>query len=374
MNRELTYGLDARYYVDPAVFEAERRGLLASTWQFAAHASELENPGDYVTYEVAGERLFSIRANDGCIHSYYNVCRHRAHELLTGQGCTRVIICPYHAWTYNLTGELRGGPNLEHAQGLDLSSIRLTEVRTEVFLGFVFVNLDPHAEPMDKWYPAARAELEEWVPHHGALRPLEWVDVEEQCNWKVSVENYSECYHCTRNHRTFATGIIKPETYDVQPQGYCLRHTTECQNLDQMMYDIDTGMPHSHEYSSWFLWPAFSFQVYPGNLLNTYHWRPGAVDRVQVWRGWYSPGGADSEPIRRLAAQDRATTVEEDIYLVESVQRGLSSRAYSAGPLVIDARGGVNSEHSIDALQRWVREAIDGEPGGEPRSASANPA
>jgi hypothetical protein len=59
------------------------------------------------------------------------------------------------------------------------------------------------------------------------------------CNWKVSVENYSECYHCSLNHPTFATGVIKPETYDIQPQGYCLRHTTECQNLDRMSYPID---------------------------------------------------------------------------------------------------------------------------------------
>ena len=62
---------------------------------------------------------------------------------------------------------------------------------------------------------------------------------QSKCNWKVSIENYSECYHCSLNHQTFATGVVKPETYDIQPQGYCLRHTTECQNLDAMTYPID---------------------------------------------------------------------------------------------------------------------------------------
>ena len=102
----------------------------------------------------------------------------------------------------------------------------------------------------------------------------------------------------------------------------------------------------------------FSFQVYPGNVLNTYHWRAIAADKVVVWRGWYSIDGADDEAVRRLAVQDRATTVEEDIHLVESVQKGLGSRGYVPGPLVLDPACGVNSEHSVRVLQQWMREAV----------------
>ena len=105
--------------------------------------------------------------------------------------------------------------------------------------------------------------------------------------------------------------------------------------------------------------PVQSDQVYPGNLLNTYHWRPLGVDSVEVWRGWYSVNGEASEVVRQLAAQDRETTVEEDIRLVESVQRGLGSRGYSPGPLVIDPRFGVDSEHSIEVLQSWMRSAVE---------------
>ncbi|MEM1164256.1 MAG: SRPBCC family protein, partial [Pseudomonadota bacterium] len=224
----------------------------------------------------------------------------------------------------------------------------------------IFVHLDPDAVPMDIWFPGARSELEEWVPSWERLKPLEWVEIPENCNWKVSVENYSECYHCAINHPTFSTGVVRPETYDIQPQGYCLRHKTECQSLDQMSYEIDNSKPNAEGYSSWFLWPMFSFQVYPGNLLNTYHWRAIDAHRVVVWRGWYTEEGWDSETIRRLAVQDRATTVEEDIHLVESVQRGLQSRGYRPGPLVVDPSCGVNSEHSVAVLQKWMREAIDG--------------
>ena len=154
---------------------------------------------------------------------------------------------------------------------------------------------------------------------------------------------------------------MKPETYDIQPQGYCLRHTTECQNLEAMTYPIDLASnEHAGEYSSWFLWPMFSFQVYPGNVLNTYHWRPNGPDGVTVWRGWYAADGDDPAIARQLAKQDRETTVEEDIHLVESVQRGLNSAGYRPGPLVVDPSCGVNSEHSIKVLQQWMREAVDG--------------
>lgn len=348
--------LAGHYYTDPAVFVTERQTLLARTWQFAAHASELPMPGDFVTLEIAGESLFCMRTPTGEVKAFYNVCQHRGHQLLQGRGNTGRIVCPYHAWTYETTGRLRGGPNLRVLSGFDPSTVRLAEVCIEDFHSFLFVNLDPAAEPMDSWFPGVREELGEFVPGIDLLRPLEWVEIPEHCNWKVSVENYSECYHCQLNHPTFATGVIRPQTYDIRPQGHCLRHTTECQHLDRMSYPIDlTNNRHAGQYSSWFLWPLFSFQVYPGNLLNTYHWRPVDHAHCVVWRGWYTGNGTPENITRTLAVQDRETTVEEDIRLVESVQRGLNSRGYTPGPLVIDPAGGVRSEHSIAVLQGWMR-------------------
>ncbi len=353
--------LEARYYTDPAVFRAEQDGLFARTWHFAGHVSQLGKPGDYFAFDIAGQGLFCVRGQDGVVRAFYNVCQHRAHELVKGAGNARRIVCPYHAWTYELSGEMVSGPNVRSVPGFDREAICLTGVRVEDFLGFLFVNLDPDAAPMEDWFRGVRSELSAFVPDIEDLKPLEWIETPEACNWKVSVENYSECYHCQLNHPTFANGVINPKTYDIQPQGYCLRHTTECQNLERMTYPVDPeSNAHAGEYSSWFLWPAFSFQVYPGNVLNTYHWRPMDTERVTVWRGWYTANGIESDVIRRLAVQDRETTVEEDIHLVESVQRGLKSRGYSPGPLVLDPRCGVKSEHSVQVLQGWMREAVDG--------------
>ena len=357
----VVHTLDPAYYTSDAIYQQECFGLFMYTWQFAGHVSQAPNPGDYFTFEIAGQQLFCIRNYDNVLLTFYNVCQHRAHELVKGQGhCDQAIVCPYHAWTYRFDGSLLRGPKPEVIPVQARDSICLTSVHTQEFCGFIFVNLDDEAEPMDVWFPEVETQLRDFVPKIDALKPIETISVSEKCNWKVSVENYSECYHCRINHRTFATGVIKPETYDIQPQGYCLRHTTECQNLDQMSYPIDLGANgHAGDYSSWFLWPTFSFQVYPGNVLNTYHWQPTGVEAVRLTRGWFTVGGAESRTIRELAVQDRETTVEEDIHLVESQQRGFRNRGYRPGPLVIDPAGGVNSEHSIQVLQQWMREGCE---------------
>lgn len=352
--------LAASYYTDADYYRQELEALGARTWQFVGHAQQLQKVGDYITAQIAEESIFCIRSSEDKIQAFYNVCQHRAHQLLTGEGNVRYITCPYHSWAYQLNGKFKTAPHIQHVVGFDKDKIRLAEVAVEDFCGFIFVNLDPNARPMEAWFPNAREQLQQYVPNIALLQPLRWVEIPEECNWKVSVENYSECYHCLQNHPTFAKGIIKVGTYDIQPQGFCLRHTTECQNLESMSYPVDlSANAYAGQYSSWFLWPMFSFQVYPGNVLNTYHWRPHGVDKVTVWRGWYSVNGEPSEVLEKLAQQDRETTVAEDITLVESVQRGMNSRGYTPGPLVLNPACGVNSEHSIRHLQQWMRQAVE---------------
>jgi len=345
--------LDPRYYTDPGVFELETERIFYRTWQYAGHVSALARAGDYFTFAIREQQLFTVRGDDGVIRSFYNVCMHRAHELVQGAGNKRAITCPYHAWTYALDGRLRRVPNEDKAVAFDREAICLTEVRTEIVCGFVFVNLDATAEPMATRFPSLERELREYVPDIERLRPVTSMPVAESCNWKVSVENYNECYHCRLNHPTFASGVIDPTRYDVVPEGYCLRHAGYAAPAARMSYDVDPHAgTHATQYAAWFLWPAFSFQVYPGCVLNTYLWRPSGVATTTVYRGWYAVDGEAS------ARQDRETTVAEDLRLVESVQRGLASRGYRPGPLVIDPGLGVNSEHSLHALHRWLLDAL----------------
>lgn len=360
LENEVTFNLHPKYYTDPEVLDLERGNVLARTWQYAGHESQIRNKGDYFAFEIAGQSLFCIRGRNSVIQAFFNVCQHRAHELVRGTGNKRAITCPYHAWTYGLDGRLRNGPNISAVPGFDISNISLTRVRLENFHGFLFVNLDPDAAPMESWFPNAFEEIADYVPNIDQLQPFLVTRIVENCNWKVAIENYSECYHCPFNHKAISTGVFKPESYDIQPQGYCLRHTTESQTPENMSYDVDLkSSRNADKYSSWFLWPMFSFQVFPGNILNTYSWREIDTDYVEVHRGWYSVNGEDSPPIRQLAKLDRETTVEEDIRLVESVQRGMRNRGYRPGPLVVDPAGGLNSEHSIKLLQEWMRAGIE---------------
>ena len=355
------YALDREYYTNHDIFEKEKTAIFANNWIYACHISALQERGSFVSFSICNQELFAIRDKDNKIRVFYNVCAHRAHPLVSGNGKKRSLVCPYHAWTYNLDGTLLRFPNEENVPSIDKSKICLTEVASQDFCGFLLVNLSGTAKDPNELYPHAKQQLRSYVPQIDRLKPMRWVELEEACNWKVSVENYNECYHCSLNHPTFANGVIKPSTYNIMPYGYCLRHTTVSANLESMSYPIDPNdNEHATDYSSWFLWPNISFQVYPGNILNTYHWTPLDVDRVLIRRGWFTIDGEYSEVVDKLAEQDLQTTVAEDIVLVENVQKGLMNDGYKyAGPLVLDPNFGLKSEHSIYSLQKWTRQAID---------------
>ena len=358
MGTPIVHALEAHHYTDPARFAREQACVFARTWQYVGHVSQIERPGDYFCFELHGRSLFCVRNDDGNVGTFYNVCAHRAHRLVEGSGNKRVLVCPYHAWTYRLDGGLRNAPGAERVAGFDRDAICLTTVRNEIVAGFIFVNLDDSAAAFDAWYPGLAGALEEYLPDLSRLRPVYTREVEEQCNWKVSVENYSECYHCRRNHPTFSSGVVDPDSYDIVAEGHMLHHVTQSAAPEALSYKVDPDShPRALDYSSWFLWPTFSFQVYPGNVLNTYQWH--AVDHrsTRVIRQWFARDGVESDTLSRLAEQDLGSTVAEDIRIVESVQRGLESGGYRPGPLVIDPSGGVNSEHSIRTLYAWLEEA-----------------
>ncbi len=349
--------MDPHFYTEREVFEREMEKIFSRSWLFACHESQIPAAGDFHAFMAGDQNLFCIRNAEGKINAFYNVCAHRAHELVSGSGSKKLVTCPYHAWTYDLDGALRRAPGSEHSPGFDASAVCLTGVRTEVFLGFVFVNLDDEAPGMDESYPGVRADLKEFLPTIERLRPIHRIDFTAESNWKVAVENYNECYHCRVVHSSFATGVVKPDTYNVVPNGSSFRHVAE--SAEESNYDYDkSSSPHAGEYSSFYLWPTFSFQIYPGALLNTFCWRPESVDRTPFFREWFSVDGAEDPMVKEVAVQDAETTVAEDLRLVASVQRGLKSKGYRPGPLVINPDQGLNSEHPVAAFQQLVLDAI----------------
>lgn len=352
----LVKGLDARYFIDGAIFDRVKREVYYKTWQLACHRSQVPNAGDYFSFSIFDQDILVVRGHDGELRAMYNVCQHRGHKLVDGSGNKRTFVCPYHAWSYDLDGSLKRAPNSSKVSGFDTSSICIPHVRLEEFLGFVFVNLDAGCTSMDQSYPGLKDAILALCPDVGDRVFAYEHTADEGCNWLIAVENYNECYHCRMAHPQFAKGVIDPNSYQILPfgTGKVLHHASKPTQSDKAWYDVSGA-----DYGSFFLWPATALQFYPGGLVNTYHWRPLAVDDTRVHRGWYGQDGTVDATLQTVIDLDRESTFAEDLVLVKNVQRGLNSLGYSPGPLIIDPDGGIDNELSIATLHKWLREAVD---------------
>ncbi len=140
-----SWSLNAMAYIDPRIVPLEKCAIFDKTWQFAAHIEKLRAPGQYITIDVCGQSIVVLRDSKNVLRAFFNVCKHRGHELLRGEGLKKLIVCPYHAWSYTLEGKLKTARLAEDVENLNPDEICLTEVRVEEFCSLVFVNLDPSA-------------------------------------------------------------------------------------------------------------------------------------------------------------------------------------------------------------------------------------
>ena len=140
---EESFTLPSHMYTDPQVFEAEKEKIFYKTWQYIGHTSFFEKPGDYISEIICDQNIFVILGEDKKLRAFYNVCQHRAHELLpAGVGnVERGIVCPYHAWTYEKSGNLKGAPRADKRSNFSKKDYKLKSVRLEVFLDAVLLIL-----------------------------------------------------------------------------------------------------------------------------------------------------------------------------------------------------------------------------------------
>ena len=187
-------------FSDPSVHALEVDRLFRRSWQCIGREVEVAQPGSFRTVEVGGSGVLVVRDEAGQLRAFHNVCRHRGTRLVEppdGQGLKR-LLCPYHAWTYSLDGRLLGTPHMAEAKEFDRAHYGLYPVRLATWRGFVFVNLDPRAAPLEKTLGgliprAAPYPLE-------SLRRAHRVVYEIAANWKLVVQNANECYHCPGVH------------------------------------------------------------------------------------------------------------------------------------------------------------------------------
>lgn len=353
--------LHPKYYTRRAIFEEEVEKIFFRSWLYGCHVSQVSRPGDYITLTLLNQSLIIMRGVDGVLRGFYNVCPHRAHELIEDEcGNKKVIVCPYHAWSYETDGKLRSARGTEQIEGFDKSAVCVSQFQVEVFCGFVFLNLDSNAAPMAEVYPGVEAGIRKLAPDIGERVYTHHHEKHLNANWKVAVENYNECYHCPGVHATFSQGVVDPKSYRIAPGTNCLLHTARSQARGKQAYDIDESDENATKYGSFYLWPTFSVQIYPGRVVNTYHWFPLDVSNTVVHRSWFFDGAEATPEQWEIIEMDRTTTFAEDLSIIDSVQRGLNSRGYRPGPLVLDPSGVATtlSENTAYELKKLVLEAL----------------
>lgn len=180
-------------YTSAEFLDRELADVFGREWVCVGRASALGRPGDYLTYALAGQPVMIVRGHDGALNAMLNVCRHRMSTLLEGTGHVQSIVCPYHAWTYNLDGSLRGAPYMTRTTGFRKEDYKLQSIRCEEWLGWIYVSMDPDAVPVAvRLQPLksmiAQYHMEDYVE---CFRETHVWDT----NWKVLAENFMESYH-----------------------------------------------------------------------------------------------------------------------------------------------------------------------------------
>ncbi|MCI5096194.1 MAG: ring-hydroxylating oxygenase subunit alpha [Rhodobacteraceae bacterium] len=347
--------LKADAYVQREWFAADQSEIIAKTWQWVCHVEKLRNPGSYVTIEIAGQPIAVVRDREGDLRAFYNVCKHRAHELLKGEGETTRIMCPYHAWVYKLDGQLVRAPETEHLEDFSTGDICLDQVQVEEFAGFIYVNLDPTAAPLREVSGDLETEIRHWAPDIEQLTFGHRLTYDIKSNWKNVVDNFLECYHCPTAHKDFCD-LVDMDTYKVTTYGIYSSHMAEAGKGANTAYDVSNATVRTH--AVWWLWPTTCLMRYPGRssmiVLNII---PVGPDRTLETYDFFletpEPDEMELEAIRYLDE----VLQREDIDIVESVQRGMNTPAFTQGRIVNDPTGSGKSEHAVHHFHGLVLDA-----------------
>ena len=343
-----TKTLPQRYFVSAEIFRQEQEQIFSTQWLLVGHQSQIADAGDYFLvsappssdYGAPGESLIITRDKSGAIHGFYNVCRHRGTRLKEDAcGHASAIQCPYHAWTYGLDGRLIGAPHMDEVPGFDKADYSLRAVNLALWEGFIFINLDENAMPLEEWFAPLHGKFSHWnIP---TLQPAKRIEYDVRANWKLMFENYSECYHCPGVHPQlqkvspydsaendlregpFLGGFMKinPGKSLTMSGNACAAFVGKIENLQQVFY-----------YS---IFPNMLLSLHPEYVMLHQLW-PQSPERTLIVCDWlFHPdaaraGQAVYNPDDAIEFWDM--TNKQDWRVCELSQQGIASRAYVPGP------------------------------------------
>ncbi|MFO1171944.1 MAG: aromatic ring-hydroxylating dioxygenase subunit alpha [Hyphomicrobiaceae bacterium] len=355
-NAETSFTLPAHYYFDEAIYKRELEAIFFSNWNYAGHVSQLAEPGSYVTTQVGNQNILVIRGQDTELRAFHNVCSHRAHELLKGCGKAKLITCPYHAWTYHTDGKLRSAVGQKKVANFEAKEFALKPVRVEVLAGFVYVNLDPDAASLKSQSEGLEGELRKFCPEIEDLKLAKRISYTLKANWKNVVDNYLECYHCTPAHPAFVD-LVDIKNYRTITHKIYSSHISPPGRADNTAYCLIPGQEGN--FAGFWVWPNMTFNSFPGcPNIGILHIMPTGPETTLEHFDFFFGEDVPEATIRDAIDYLDKTLQPEDIGLVESVQRGLHSKAYTQGRFIVDKERTFISEHGLHHFHSLVLDAL----------------
>lgn len=342
-----TYHAGARtmpreYYTADAILREERERVFAASWICVGRDADIPNPGDYVLAEVAGESLIVVRDKGGTVRAHYNVCRHRGTRICTEPSGKfgETIQCPYHAWTYKLDGRLTGAPHMHEVPDFRMEDHPLHQAALGRWEGFLFVNLGDEPPDFDESF----APLNGRFAHYNlpTLRTVRRIDYDVKANWKLVMQNYSECLHCPTIHPELSTKLPYTSGANDLTEGPFLggymeiKAPHESATMSGRACAIPLGEMRKGEESR-----AYYYTLFPSMMLSLhpdyavfYTVHPVAADRTAVRCEWMVHPDAPSRLGYNIGDAEEFwdRTNRQDWDICERSQAGVSSRVYAPGP------------------------------------------
>jgi glycine betaine catabolism A len=334
-----SFTLPSQAYTSTDVFAWEMERFFDGSWVCADRVAELA-PGSQSAAAAGSESVLLTRDDAGVAHGFFNVCRHRGHELLPEGGAARagVLTCPYHGWAYGPDGRLRGAPSMPD---IDREGFGLVPVRTAEWLGWAFTNVSGDGPSLAEHMGNLDEIVRDYEPERLVVAATR--DYEVGANWKLAHENYHECYHCSNIHPELCA-VTPPESgHDFDPTGVWVGGSMDLRpHAATMSMTGASGASPLRGLDSERRRQVLYFGLFPNLLLSlhpdyvvAYRLVPIEVNRTRIECRWlFSPEDVAREGFDPAFAVDFWDLVNrQDWAAIESVQRGMASRGHRQGPL-----------------------------------------
>lgn len=336
------YTLPGRYYTSGEIYAHEQERIFGGSWICIGRQEQIADPGDYVLVNVCGENLIVLRDRAATPRALYNVCRHRGTRMCEAERGRfgETIQCPYHAWTYALDGRLIAARHMQEVAGFDKRDYPLHTAELVAWEGFLMLNLAPEPEPFEVAYAPLLGKWDAW--NLAGLKVAHRVEYDVRANWKLIVQNYSECYHCPLIHPALdALSPSQSGRNDLSEGPFLGGYMTLRHSGGSMTITGRTARPPVGAVAGEDLDRVYYYSLFP-NLLLSLHadyvmahtlW-PEAPDRTRIICEWlFEPATIalpDFDPADAVEFWDM--TNRQDWHVSELTQLGAASRAYRPGP------------------------------------------